>query len=64
MPACGGGRDPAAMKMGVAALAQDLGEKGRDPVFGDGLFRLGKAKRNNARKNTASGVNLYPRPSD
>jgi hypothetical protein len=45
MPACGGGRDPAAMKIGVAALAQDLGEKGRDPVFGDGLFRLGKAKK-------------------
>ena len=40
MPACNGGRNPAGMKQQVAALAQDLGPKGRDPVFGAGLFRL------------------------
>ncbi len=41
MPACNGGRNPGAMKTQVAGLAQDLGAKGRDPVFGAGLFRLG-----------------------
>ena len=40
MPACNGGRNPAAMKEQVAARAQDLGAKGHDSVFGDGLFRL------------------------
>jgi hypothetical protein len=40
MPACNGGRNPAAMKEQVAARAQDLGAKGHDPVFGAGLFRL------------------------
>ncbi len=47
MPACNGGRNPAAMKAQVAALALDLGTKGRDPVFGAGLFRLsaGKSKK-------------------
>jgi Subtilase family len=47
MPACNGGRNPAAMKEQVASLAQDLGPKGRDAVFGSGLFRLsaGKAKK-------------------
>ena len=40
MPACNGGRNPAAMKEQVAARAQDLGVKGHDAVFGDGLFRL------------------------
>jgi Subtilase family len=39
---CNGGRDPAGMRTGLAALAQDLGPKGRDPVYGAGLFRLGK----------------------
>ncbi len=32
--------DPAAMRAAVAAAAQDLGRKGRDDVFGAGLFRL------------------------
>ena len=40
MPACNGGRNPAAMKEEVASRAQDLGPKGHDGVFGDGLFRL------------------------
>lgn len=40
MPACNGGRNPAAMKEQVAARAQDLGVKGHDAVFGNGLFRL------------------------
>ena len=40
MPACNGGRNPAAMKEQVAARAQDLGAKGHDGVFGNGLFRL------------------------
>ena len=40
MPACNGGRNPAVMKEQVAARAQDLGAKGHDVVFGDGLFRL------------------------
>jgi Subtilase family len=40
MPACNGGRNPAAMKEQVAARAQDLGAKGHDTVFGNGLFRL------------------------
>ena len=40
MPACNGGRNPAAMKEQVAVRAQDLGAKGHDGVFGDGLFRL------------------------
>jgi Subtilase family len=40
MPACNGGRNPAAMKEQVAARAQDLGAKGHDAVFGNGLFRL------------------------
>jgi Subtilase family len=45
MPACNGGRNPAGMKSGVAALAKDLGAKGRDPVFGAGLFRLSASKK-------------------
>jgi Subtilase family len=47
MPACNGARSPASMKAQVAAYALDLGAKGRDPVFGAGLFRLsaGKAKK-------------------
>ena len=40
MPACNGGRNPAAMKELVATRAQDLGAKGHDTVFGNGLFRL------------------------
>lgn len=40
MPACNGGRNPAAMKEQVATRAQDLGAKGHDTVFGNGLFRL------------------------
>lgn len=39
---CNGGRDPAGMRSGLAALAQDLGVKGPDSVFGAGLFRLPK----------------------
>jgi hypothetical protein len=39
---CNGGRDPAGMRRGLEALAQDLGAKGRDPVFGAGLLRLKK----------------------
>ncbi len=45
MPACNGGRNPDAMKAQVAERALDLGAKGRDPVFGVGLFRLGSAKK-------------------
>ncbi len=37
---CNGGRNPAGMRIGLAALAQDLGVKGVDPVYGAGLFRL------------------------
>jgi Subtilase family len=44
MPACNGARNPEAMKDQVAAYAQDLGAKGRDPVFGAGLFRLSAKK--------------------
>jgi hypothetical protein len=40
MPACNGGRNPDGMKARVAERAQDLGVKGRDPVFGAGLFQL------------------------
>ena len=39
---CNGGRNPAGMRTGLAALAQDLGAKGADPVYGAGLFRLPK----------------------
>ena len=45
MPACHGVRDPDSMKAQVAALAQDLGAPGRDPVFGLGLFQLGNGTR-------------------
>ncbi len=45
MPACNGGRNPSLMKGQVAALAQDLGPKGRDTVFGAGLFRLTAGKK-------------------
>lgn len=41
---CNGGRDPAGMRTGLAALAQDLGVKGVDPVYGAGLFRLPRKK--------------------
>jgi Subtilase family len=44
MPACNGGRNPGSMKAQVAALAQDLGATGRDPVYGAGLFRLNARK--------------------
>lgn len=44
MPACNGGRNPAAMKDQVAALAKDLGPAGHDAVFGSGLFRLSAGK--------------------
>jgi hypothetical protein len=44
MPACNGGRNPGAMKDQVTAYAQDLGAKGRDPIFGAGLFRLSAKK--------------------
>lgn len=40
LPACSTARNPGAMKQQVTALAQDLGAKGRDPIFGAGLFRL------------------------
>jgi Subtilase family len=43
MPACNGARNPDGMKAQVSAAAQDLGVKGRDPVFGNGLFRLSAA---------------------
>ncbi len=39
---CNGGRNPAGMRTGLAALAQDLGVKGVDPIYGAGLFRLPK----------------------
>ena len=39
---CNGGRDPAGMRRGLDALAQDRGVKGADPVYGAGLFRLPK----------------------
>lgn len=45
MPACNGARNPDAMKAQVAALAQDLGIVGRDPVFGAGLFRLSRVSK-------------------
>jgi Subtilase family len=44
MPACNGGRNPGAMKVQVAGLAEDLGAPGRDAVFGAGLFRLSARK--------------------
>ena len=40
MPECNGRRDPAGMKAKAMTNAQDLGERGADPVFGAGLFRL------------------------
>jgi hypothetical protein len=40
LPACNGGRAPNLMKEQVASFAQDLGEPGRDAIFGAGLFRL------------------------
>ncbi len=40
MPACNGGRNPAAMKTQVRLFAFDLGAVGHDPIFGAGLFRL------------------------
>lgn len=42
MPQCAGQHDPAAMRRLVASQAQDLGTPGPDPVFGAGLFRLGR----------------------
>ncbi len=45
MPACNGGRNPAAMKEQVTARAKDLGPKGHDAVFGAGLFRLSTGKK-------------------
>lgn len=44
LPACNGGRAPNLMKEQVAAFAQDLGEPGRDAVYGAGLFRLTPAR--------------------
>ena len=44
LPACARDRNPAAMRATVAAAARDLGAKGRDDVFGAGLFRLPPAK--------------------
>jgi subtilisin family serine protease len=37
---CNGGRNPAGVRSGLSALAEDLGVKGPDPVFGAGLMRL------------------------
>jgi Subtilase family len=42
-PACTITHDPAAMRKSAAAMAQDLGAPGPDPVFGAGLFRLSAA---------------------
>ncbi len=39
-PACAATHDPGAMRRAAAALAQDIGAPGVDPVFGAGLFRL------------------------
>lgn len=39
-PACAQARDPAAMRAAVAASARDLGPRGRDDVFGAGLFQV------------------------
>jgi subtilisin family serine protease len=38
--ACTKTHDPATMRKAAAAMAQDLGAPGVDPVFGAGLFRL------------------------
>ena len=38
--ACGTAHDPARMRAAVAVAARDLGPRGRDDVFGAGLFRL------------------------
>ena len=43
MPACTDGRDPAAMRTAIKGDAEDLGDKGEDPIYGAGLFRLGVA---------------------
>ncbi len=43
MPACNGGRAPALMREAARGDALDMGDSGRDPLFGAGLFRLGTA---------------------
>ncbi|MCP5397139.1 MAG: S8 family serine peptidase [Sphingomonadaceae bacterium] len=43
MPACNGGRAPAAMRAAIRSDALDLGEPGTDFTFGAGLFTLGQA---------------------
>ena len=47
MPACNGDRAPGAMRAAVADDALDLGDSGRDALFGAGLFLLGEAGRGN-----------------
>lgn len=42
---CNGGAMPAATRTYIAGAAQDLGAKGKDDVFGAGLFRLSAAKK-------------------
>ena len=41
---CNGGRSPSGTRAFLAGAAQDLGAKGRDDVFGAGLFRLSAKK--------------------
>jgi hypothetical protein len=43
--ACGQRHNPAEMRAAVAAAARDLGQPGRDDIFGAGLFRLPGASR-------------------
>lgn len=42
---CNGGGAPASTRAAIAASAKDLGAKGRDDVFGAGLFQLGTKKK-------------------
>ncbi len=44
LPQCNGGRDPDGAMIALTATASDLGRKGRDPIFGAGLFRLAVQK--------------------
>ncbi len=43
MPACNGGRAPAIMREAARGDALDMGDSGRDSLFGAGLFQLGTA---------------------
>ena len=55
MPACNGGRAPSEMRDMIAQYSQDLGERGRDDIFGAGLFQLPEPNKpkNNKPKGTS-----------